>query len=198
MNYEFCKKEKMEKGISGGENIEGVSGVAKSEGIVSVLIKIFGIEKRFSFFIVKSRRFKDDLLLGLDLIQAFKLRQDENLKITQNYKLSEEEKVNMNIIEEKKEHTINNLEDILLEYEESFAKDKFDIGRTRNSEAAIRLTVNKYTAKKPYKCTIEDKIEIEKQIKKLLKAGLIQESCSPYAAPIILVYKKEEENLVYA
>jgi len=72
----------------------------------------------------------------------------------------------------------------MLRYEESFAKDKFDIGRTRNYEAAIRLTVNKYTAKKPYRCTIEDKIEIEKQIKELLKAGLIQESCSPYAAPI--------------
>lgn len=77
MNYEFYKKEKMKKGISGGENIEGVSGVAKSEGIVSVLIKIFDIEKYFPFFIVKSRRFKDDLLLGLDLIQPFKLRQDE-------------------------------------------------------------------------------------------------------------------------
>lgn len=101
MNYEFYKKEKMKKGISGGKNIEGVSGVAKSEGIVSVLIKIFDIEKYFPFFIVKSRRFKDDLLLGLDIIQTFKLRQDEKLKITQNYKKSEEEKVNMNVIQKK-------------------------------------------------------------------------------------------------
>jgi len=133
-------------------------------------------------------------LLGLDLIQTFKLRQDEKLKITQNYKRSEEKEININVIRRKKEHATNNLEDILLEYEESFAKDKFDIGRTKNYEATIRLTVNKYTAKKPYRCTVEDKREIEKQIKELLRAELIEESCSPYAAPITLVYKKEEER----
>ena len=191
MNHGFYKSRKIRKGISGGENIEGVSGTAKSKGIVSVLIKIFNIEKYFTFFIVKSRRFKDDLLLGLDVIQAFKLRQDENLKISQHFITSVEKKVYMNV-HRKEEHTIKKLDNILLNYEESFALNKFDIGRTSNYEAAIRLTVNKYIAKKPYRCTVEDKIEIEKQIKELLEAGLIQESCSPYAAPVTLVYKKED------
>lgn len=47
-------------------------------------------------------------------------------------------------------------------------------------------------ARKPYKCSPENKVEIENQIQELLKAGLIEESYSPYAAPVLLVFKKED------
>ena len=52
--------------------------------MVTVPVKIYNITKRFSFFIVKSDSFRDDILLGLDCIKEFKLCQDENLKIWQN------------------------------------------------------------------------------------------------------------------
>lgn len=180
--------------ISGGEKIRGVAGITKSKGTVTLKIKICEIEKDFTFFILKNDNFKEDLLLGLDLIQQFKLCQDENLKISQKYKKTvNESSVRDDYTKTTKENkNINsNLENIL-QNDKIFAKSKFDIGIIKNYEATIKLMENKYIARKPYKCSFQDKIEIEKQIDELLKAGLIEESCSPYAAPVTLVYKKEE------
>ncbi|XP_039306053.1 uncharacterized protein LOC120357968 [Solenopsis invicta] len=56
----------------------------------------------------------------------------------------------------------------------------------------IDLIVDKYCGKRPYRCTLEDKKEIEEQIGKLLEKGLIEESYSPFAAPVTLAYKRDE------
>lgn len=60
----------------------------------------------------------------------------------------------------------------------------------RNYEAHIDLLVEKYPSKRPYRCTIEDRKEIEQQITKLLETELIEESYSPFAAPVTLAYKR--------
>lgn len=44
------------------------------------------------------------------------------------------------------------------------------------------------------RCTIEDKKEIEEQVSKLLEKNLIEESYSPFAAPVTLAYKKYENR----
>lgn len=77
--------------------------------------------------------------------------------------------------------------DILIEkYKTVFAKDKYDIGTVKEYEARIDLMIDKYCSKRPYRCTIEDKKEIEEQISKLLQKNLIEESYSPFAAPVTL------------
>lgn len=192
INYKFLNKQNMLKNIvSGDENIKGVAGIAKAEGTITLKIKICNIMSNFSFFIIKSNTFKEDLLLGLDLIQRFKLCQNENLKITQKGEIIKDLIVNLNQLQDNNEIS-NNIQTILRKNENIFAKTKFDIGIVKGYEATIKLIENKYISRKPYRCSFQDKIEIEKQIKELLKAGLIEESCSPYAAPITMVYKKEE------
>ena len=62
----------------------------------------------------------------------------------------------------------------------------------RDYEARIDLMVDKYCSKRLYRCSIEDKKEIEQQIAKLLEKGLIEESYSPFAAPVTLAFKKDE------
>ena len=184
------------KTISEGENIKGLTGITKAEGTVTLLVEIGNIKENFPFFIIKSKTFKEDLLLGLDLIKKFKLRQDENLRISQKSEIDKNE--NSTSANMKKEDilTVNKtqagIDKILKENEQIFANSKFDIGITKDYEASIKLTQVKYIAKKPYRTSFQDKREIEKQIGELLKADLIEESCSPYAAPVILVYKKEE------
>jgi len=64
----------------------------------------------------------------------------------------------------------------------------------KDYEAHIDLIVEKYCYKRPYRCTIEDKKEIEEQIAKLLEKKLIEESYSPFAAPVTLAYKREENE----
>ena len=59
-------------------------------------------------------------------------------------------------------------------------------------EAHIDLLVDTYCSKRPYRCNFEDKKEIEQQVSKLLKKNLIEESYSPFAAPVTLAYKREE------
>lgn len=86
------------------------------------------------------------------------------------------------------------IDDLVSNNKSVFAKDKFDIGRVKDYEAHIDLIVDKYCSKRPYRCTIEDKKEIEQQIAQLLKKNMIEESYSPFAAPVTLAYKKEENK----
>lgn len=75
---------------------------------------------------------------------------------------------------------------LLNNYKHIFAKDKYDVGQVKNYKAFIDLQVEKYCSKRPYRCSLDDKAEIEKQIGQLLKNDLIEESYSPFAAPVTL------------
>ncbi|GBO99433.1 hypothetical protein EVAR_76658_1 [Eumeta japonica] len=68
-------------------------------------------------------------------------------------------------------------------------------GSVRDYEAHIDLQVNRYCSKRPYRCTIEDRLEIEEQIAMLLRNNLIEESYSPFAAPVTLAFKKDHKPL---
>ena len=199
VNYNFWKNLGIEKHISGGRNIKTIGGNSKSEGIASVNVTIGKITKPCNFFIVKSPSFKDNVLLGLDCIKAFRLCQDENLKITQAGSEIKKDTIASNMTGIKI-NFLNNCDNkckitkIIKTYDKIFAKTEFDIGSVKNFEATIKLTENKYIAKKPYKCSLQDKIEIESQIKELLKLGVIEESCSPNAAPVTLVQKKDKTS----
>ncbi|KAK9887597.1 hypothetical protein WA026_023480 [Henosepilachna vigintioctopunctata] len=84
------------------------------------------------------------------------------------------------------------ISELLNDYKHIFAKDKYDVGRVKNYEAFIDLQVDKYCSKRPYRCSLDDKEEIEKQIGQLLKNELIEESYSPFAAPVTLAFKRDE------
>ncbi|KMQ84697.1 hypothetical protein RF55_17295 [Lasius niger] len=88
----------------------------------------------------------------------------------------------------------NEIDKFIEKYGATFAKDKYDIGTVRNYEAHIDLLIEKYPSKRPYRCTSEDRKEIEQQIAKLLETKLIEESYSPFAAPVTLAYKREENK----
>ena len=171
-------------------------------------------------YVVDGKSFKYDFLIGLDIIKEFKLIQDENLKIRQKSqeKVIEQElhltkehpdKKNLNFInfnENIKENEFlmdmshlnsqqkSEINELIDKYKSSFAKDKYDIGTVKDYEAHIDLLVDKYCSKRPYRCSVEDKLEIEEQVRKLLERNLIEESYSPFAAPVTLAFKKEDNK----
>ncbi|GBP53049.1 hypothetical protein EVAR_43335_1 [Eumeta japonica] len=126
----------------------------------------------------------EDFIIGLDMIKKFKLAQNEDLKILQETKREintmnafeeiEEIKVNFNGHVNKKDfitnlHHLDNIKktrihNLIENYNTVFAKDKYDVGTVTDYEARIDLMVDKYCSKRPYRCTLEDKIEIEKQM----------------------------------
>lgn len=91
-------------------------------------------------------------------------------------------------------HQQTEIDKLIEEYKLVFAKDKYDIGTVRDYEAHIDLIVDKYCCKRPYRCSAEDRKEIESQISNLLNKNLIEESYSPFAAPVTLAYKKEDQK----
>ncbi|KAI4472839.1 hypothetical protein M0804_015583 [Polistes exclamans] len=76
------------------------------------------------------------------------------------------------------------IDKLIKDYKTVFAKNKYDIGTVTDYEPRIDLSVDKYCSKRPYRCTIEDKKEIEEQVARLLEENLIEESYSPFAAPV--------------
>lgn len=156
-------------------------------------------------FIVENKYFKHDFLVGLDLIVQFGLSQDCNLNIFQSksksYKKYDfrskwsrfnvnftEINIDLNHLEINKKKKIK---DIINCNYYAFAKDKFDVGKVVNHAASVKLTEHRYVCRKPYRCNIVDQKEIENQVNKLLEADLIEESTSPFAAPVTLAFKRQ-------
>lgn len=195
--------------------LKSVNGVGSTKGLITIKIRIFDIEEEMDVYIVKEKTFQD-FIIGLDMIKTFKLIQNEELQISQkketdlkiktdkrnNYNDNKQYSVNFNehIKEDEFKVMLDHLDNIkktkieklIEEHNSIFAKDKYDIGTVADYEARIDLIVDKYCSKRPYRCTIEDKKEIEEQVGKLLEKGLIEESYSPFAAPVTLAYKKNE------
>ena len=86
------------------------------------------------------------------------------------------------------------INEIIRDFNTVFAKCKFDVGSVSDHEASVKLIEHKYVYHKLYKCNIIDQKEIETQISKLLEAGLIEESTSPFAVPVTLAYKKYSDG----
>lgn len=218
-------KLKNKKNSLNEESLVTISGVQKTSGLTNLKIKIFEKEENVDVYIIDETNFRYDFLIGLDMIKKYKLRQNEELKITQKQyshqgNIKKEEEINKgkyegnrygkqyeinfneHIKEKEFEIKVSHLDEnkreeinkIIQQYKSVFAKDKYDVGTVKEYEARIDLLVDKYCSKRPYRCTIEDKEEIAEQIAKLLDNKLIEESYSPFAAPVTLAFKKEENK----
>src|SRR5699024_6237432 len=75
---------------------------------------------------------------------------------------------------------------------ELYAKHKFDVGTIRGEECTIELSDRVPVALRPYRASPIECATMAEQIEHLLKHNLIAESNSPYAAPVVLAYKKDE------
>ena len=203
-----------------------VNGSSFSAGRAFLRVKIGKLISYIDFHVIKSDKFKFELLIGLDAIRKFRLMQSENLEVFQRdptantylrinkptklIKMSESSKVdlvergefvqsfvNLCTSNDENDHDLSaeqkkKLQSLVDENINCFATDKFDVGRVKSGEAHIRLMGDQIAAQRPYRCSMEDKREIEKQVKELLEHGLISESCSPFAAPVTLAFKKSD------
>jgi len=179
-----------------------ISGVHHSTDSALLLVKINNTEHEIICRVVKNDNFLYDLLLGLDAIKTFGLIQDENLQIWQQINATQIKPVPMesdpaaphvNVITQdeifsKLTHleveNQNKMMELIYEHLHIFAAHKYDIGKISNHEATIKLIEKKYAAKKPYRCPLAKELEIEDQVAQLLRHNIIEESTSPFAAPV--------------
>lgn len=199
---------KSEKNKIQKSNLKTINGVYQTNGLIKIKAKILNMEDYINVFIINNENFKYDFLIALDCIKKFKLKQNENLEVEQEnsestemknkYQINFNEHFEVNTFNVLTNHLNKNEEsqimDLIEQYKNIFAKDKYDIGTVKDYEARIDLIIDKYCSKRPYRCSIDDKKEIEKQISELLKRNMIEESYSPFAAPVTLAYKKDENK----
>lgn len=58
----------------------------------------------------------------------------------------------------------------------------------------IELEDSRAVVYRPYRMSYPERILIRNMVKKILDSGIIRESSSPYASPIVLVKKKTGEK----
>lgn len=140
--------------------LKTISGVSVTKGLTRIKLKIFNIEKKVDVFIVENENFHD-FLIGLDIIKEFKLRQDENLIISQKqlqksnmieinfneHIIEKDFKIDLHHLDYKKKIKV---EQLIEDYKTIFAKDKYDVGTLKDYEARIDLLVDKFCSKRPY------------------------------------------------
>ena len=76
------------------------------------------------------------------------------------------------------------------EYKDIFASDLNELGRTNVIQHPIDTGNEKPVRQKAYRATLPDQEFIHDEIQRMLEAGIIQKSNSPWASPIVVVSKK--------
>jgi transposase InsO family protein len=83
---------------------------------------------------------------------------------------------------------------LLDEFSMCIANDMSEVGKTSTTEMHIKLTTTQPIAYRPRRYSDSERINIRKIVDKYLRSGIIQESTSPYASPVLLVGKKNGEQ----
>lgn len=90
------------------------------------------------------------------------------------------------------------LAQLLREYQDVFSRDKYDLGRTALVKHDIELTDTKPVKVPPRRLPPEKEAIVEEQIKEGLDRGIMSPSQSPWAAPLVLVRKKNGSHRICA
>lgn len=79
---------------------------------------------------------------------------------------------------------------LLNKYRTCFATSLKELGCTEVEKMNIELTDTQPVVYRPYRLSHSERAEVRDMTKELLECGVIRESSSPYASPIILIKKK--------
>ncbi|XP_038062382.1 uncharacterized protein LOC119732846 [Patiria miniata] len=97
----------------------------------------------------------------------------------------------VHIDENRSEPETQSVRNLLEEYTDVFTDMP---GRTHLVEYTVKLTTDAPIRSKPYPVPHAVKDTIRKEVETMMRLGVIKSSTSPYAAPIVLVHKKDGSN----
>lgn len=104
------------------------------------------------------------------------------------------EKSEINVGQDISEHMFDRLYQLLQSYRDCFALSLCEIGCISSTEMHIDLFDDKPVVYRPYRLSHAEREQVCKVVDELLKNDIIQESCSNYASPILMVRKKTGEQ----
>lgn len=89
------------------------------------------------------------------------------------------------------EHDRQKLLDILNKYKQCFASTLKELGCSNATEMTIETNSKQPIVYRPYRLSHKEREQVRTMVGEMLDAGIIKESVSEYASPIILVRKKD-------
>ena len=98
-------------------------------------------------------------------------------------------KVELNHVPPEQKET---LQELINKYKHIFASKDIELGKTNVVTLQIDTKDEEPVKQRPYKTPLTLRPQLEQQLEEMLQAGIIRHSSSAYAAPIILVPKKDE------
>ncbi len=82
--------------------------------------------------------------------------------------------------------------DLIEQYQDVFAWDKMELGRTSAVKHHIDTGETIPIKQRPYRVPLAKRDEIAKQIDAIKEQGVVEESYSPWSSPVVLVLKKDQ------
>lgn len=79
---------------------------------------------------------------------------------------------------------------LINQYRDCFATSLSELGRTELEKMKIELNDDQPIVYRPYRLSQQERREVQDMVDELSKNGIVRESTSPFASPIILVRKK--------
>jgi hypothetical protein len=165
---------------------------------VTALISIDDIAKEIDLYIVDKCVMGVEILVGqnfTELPEIYYKKQGDSLLFRElsraSQSVEEHRKVNVGTNDPK---ATQQLLALLDEFSMCIANDMSEVGKTSTTEMHIKLTTTQPIAYRPRRYSDSERINIRKIVDKYLRSGIIQESTSPYASPVLLVGKKNGEQ----
>lgn len=81
--------------------------------------------------------------------------------------------------------------DLLKKYQHCFASSLKELGCTNKTEMHIELNSTRPVVYRPYRLSHHERGKVRSMVEEMLDAGVVKESLSEYASPILLVRKKD-------
>lgn len=83
---------------------------------------------------------------------------------------------------------------LLLKYKGCFSTGLHDLGFTSVAEMEINLTDSSPVVYRPYRLSHSERAYVQGLVEEMVEHGIVRESSSPYASPIVLVQKKSGDK----
>jgi uncharacterized protein (DUF2249 family) len=82
---------------------------------------------------------------------------------------------------------------LLNKHQTAFSRSPTDLGQTNIVEHDIRLTTDEPSKQPPYRVPPSKRVVIDQKVQEMKDQGVLEDSNSPFAAPVVLILKKNGE-----
>ncbi|UYV71739.1 hypothetical protein LAZ67_9000200, partial [Cordylochernes scorpioides] len=188
INWRLFKRTRLQLQPNSDIHISQADGVTRTCGSLQTKVRIDELIKPVTLHVMKN--FKYPLLIGLDVASLFNLLIDVKDKTIYTKFDGLQNPILVNHLEEIREHELKEL----LEHNRNvFSQHAIDLGKVAIQHKIITKSEQPISLR-PYRRPLKEYEEIAEQVKELLEHKLIRISDSPWAFPVVMVPKKDENK----